>query len=135
MNMKTVASVTFKGILMRNLILALLATATFGTTCALAAPPADTLVVASRVDELSTIDPAEAFEASSVPIVRSVYDTLFTFAPGSADVVPGLVDKWSLAEDGVTYSFEIKSGIKFHSGNELTAEDVEFSIERTILLN
>jgi peptide/nickel transport system substrate-binding protein len=107
-----------------------------------AAVPDDTLVVASRMDDLSTLDPAEAFEVSAWPIIRSVYDTLVTFHPeGSvaaaerAEIVAGLAERWQVSPDGMTFTFFIRDDAKFHSGRPVTAEDCAFSLQRTVLLN
>jgi peptide/nickel transport system substrate-binding protein len=49
--------------------------------------------------------------------------------PGNI-MTPSLAESWSLAKDGVTYEFVLRKGVKFHSGDPVTAEDVKFSFER-----
>ena len=51
------------------------------------------------------------------------------------ELVPGLSDSWSVADDGVTYTFHIRPGVTFSSGNPLRAEDAAFSLQRAIKLN
>ena len=51
------------------------------------------------------------------------------------ELVPGLAESWSVADDGMTYTFKIKSGITFSSGNPLTAEDAALSLRRVVKLN
>jgi len=98
--------------------------------------PADTLVVADAIDDIVSIDPAEAFEFSGVDLNNNVYDTLVELDPTKpGELVPGLAESWSVADDGMTYTFKIKSGITFSSGNPLTAEDAAGSLRRVVKLN
>lgn len=102
----------------------------------MAETPADTLVVADAIDDIVSIDPAEAFEFSGVDLNNNLYDTLVELDPAKpGELVPGLAESWSVAEDGVTYSFKIKPGITFSSGNPVTAEDAANSLRRVVKLN
>jgi peptide/nickel transport system substrate-binding protein len=101
-----------------------------------AATPADTLVVADAIDDIVSIDPHEAFEFSGVDLNNNVYDTLIELDPAKpGELVPGLAESWSVADDGVTYTFKMKSGITFSSGNPVTAEDAAMSFRRVVKLN
>jgi peptide/nickel transport system substrate-binding protein len=98
--------------------------------------PADTLVVADAIDDIVSIDPHEAFEFSGVDLNNNVYDTLVELDPAKpGELVPGLAESWSVADDGMTYTFKIKSGITFSSGNPMTAEDAAGSLRRVVKLN
>lgn len=102
----------------------------------MAETPADTLVVADAIDDIVSIDPHEAFEFSGVDLNNNVYDTLVELDPAKpGELVPGLAESWSVADDGMTYTFKIKSGITFSSGNPLTAEDAAGSLRRVVKLN
>ncbi|MFN5997095.1 MAG: ABC transporter substrate-binding protein [Paracoccaceae bacterium] len=102
----------------------------------MAETPADTLVVADAIDDIVSIDPHEAFEFSGVDMNNNVYDTLVELDPTKpGELVPGLAESWSVADDGVTYTFKMKSGITFSSGNPLTAEDAALSLRRVVKLN
>ncbi len=46
-----------------------------------------------------------------------------------------VADSWSVSDDGLTYTFKLKSGLKFASGNPITADDVAFSVERLIKMD
>lgn len=101
-----------------------------------AATPADTLVVADAIDDIVSIDPHEAFEFSGVDLNNNVYDTLIELDPAKpGELVPGLAESWSVADDGMTYTFKMKSGITFSSGNPVTAEDAAMSFRRVVKLN
>lgn len=101
-----------------------------------AATPKDTLVVALAFDDIITMDPAEAFEISAGEIMGNCYDRLLRYDVGDpSKLLPDLAKTWNVAADGKTYSFELKPGLKFASGNPLTAEDVVFSLQRAVLLD
>ncbi len=106
------------------------------TAPAWADTPKDTLVVADKIDDIVSIDPAESFEFSGNDMLNNVYDTLVELDPSNlGPLVPGLATEWSLGDDGVTYTFKIRDGVSFHSGNPVTAEDAAFSLQRAVILN
>ena len=59
----------------------------------------------------------------------NVYESLFRLTD-DGDVVPLLAEGYTLSDDALTYTFQLKPGVHFHSGKEVTAEDVKFSLER-----
>jgi peptide/nickel transport system substrate-binding protein len=100
-------------------------------TLALAAPPDGTLVQGLHVTLVSRwLDPAET-EGLITPfmVLYGLHDALVKPMPGNI-MTPSLAESWSLAKDGVTYEFVIRKGVKFHTGDPVTAEDVKFSFER-----
>lgn len=102
----------------------------------MAETPADTLVIADAIDDIVSIDPHEAFEFSGVDLNNNVYDSLVELDPAKpGELVPGLAESWAVAEDGMTYTFKMKSGITFSSGNPVTAEDAAMSLRRVVKLN
>lgn len=103
---------------------------------ALAATPKDTLVLAFGFDDIITMDPAEAFELSAGEIMGNTYDRLLRLDVNDPSKLVGDVAKsWSVSADGKTYTFELKPGIKFASGNPLTAEEVAYSLQRAVMLD
>jgi peptide/nickel transport system substrate-binding protein len=103
---------------------------------ALAATPKDTLVIAWAIDDIITMDPAESFEISAGEIMGNTYDRLIRFDVSDPSKLLGDTAKtWTVQPDGKTYNFELKDGLKFASGNPLTAEDVVFSLQRAVLLD
>jgi peptide/nickel transport system substrate-binding protein len=108
----------------------------FQAPAALAATPKDTLVIAFGFDDIITLDPAEAFELSSGEILGNSYDRLVRLDINDPSKLVGDVAKsWSVSPDGKTYTFDIKPGLKFASGNALTAEEVAYSLQRAISLD
>jgi peptide/nickel transport system substrate-binding protein len=103
---------------------------------ALAATPKDTLVVAWAIDDIITMDPSEAFEISAGEVMGNAYDRLLRYDVNDpSKLVADLAKTWSVSADGKTFSFELKPGLKFASGNPITAEDVVFSYQRAVILN
>jgi peptide/nickel transport system substrate-binding protein len=102
----------------------------------MAATPKDTLVVAFAFDDIISLDPAEVFEISGGELMGNAYDRLLRYDVNDpSKLLPDLAQKWSVSADGKTYSFELKPGVKFASGNPLSAEDVAFSLQRAVLLD
>ena len=98
--------------------------------------PPDTLVMANQIDDMITLDPAEVFEFTAAEYAANVYDRLVTYPPDDVENLQGHVaESWQIADDGKTYTFKVRDGITFHSGNPLTAEDAVFSLQRVIKLN
>lgn len=107
-----------------------------GFVPAIAETPSDTLVEAYALDELITLDPAEAFEVSSGEITGNAYDRLVRLDPADpAKIVGDIAESWSVSDDGLVYIFNLRPGLKFASGNPITAQDVVYSFERSIKLD
>jgi len=79
------------------------------------------------------IDPAIAADFASSVSVANLYDTL-VFPTHDGEVIPHLAESWTISEDGLTYVFKLRSGVKFHDGSELIAEDVKFSMDRLLAI-
>src|SRR5262249_30905359 len=98
---------------------------------AVSAQPPGTLVV-GLVAEPVNLDPAQVTDLNSHRVGRGVVETLVTFPDESTQVVPGLAESWTIAKDGLRYTFKLRRGISFHDGTPFNAEAVKFSIERQI---
>ncbi|UPT72886.1 MAG: ABC transporter substrate-binding protein [Elusimicrobiota bacterium] len=92
--------------------------------------------------DVDTLDPHWGYDAVSLFVVDQVYETLIDFQgesldsyePRLATVVPSLQNGF-LSKDGLTYAFPLRSGVKFHDGTVMTAEDVKYSLMRFLLLD
>jgi peptide/nickel transport system substrate-binding protein len=101
-----------------------------------AATPADTLVEAFAIDDVITLDPGEAFELTMGEINGNTYDKLVRLDINDpSKIIPDVAESWTVSDDGLTYTFKLKPGLKFASGNPLTAEDVAYSFERAIKID
>lgn len=114
-----------------------LAVAVTSAPAAVAETPANMLVIANRIDDITTLDPAESFEFAGSDVSRNVYMKLVNFDPMDLDAgyQPEIAESWTVSEDGTQITFVIRDGLKFHSGNPITAEDVVFSLQRAVILN
>ncbi|MDR0809123.1 MAG: ABC transporter substrate-binding protein [Gemmobacter sp.] len=102
----------------------------------LAATPADTLVIADAIDDIVSLDPQEAFEFSALDVVNNTYDGLVELDPAQpTGPQPGLAESWEVSEDGLTFTFKMKDGITFSSGNPVTAEDAALSLQRAVKID
>ncbi len=88
----------------------------------------DTLTVAVPSDA-KTLDPHVTTDSSSHTAMRQVYESLVMFNDKD-ELVPVLAEKWEVQDNGKAYKFYLRKGVKFHNGEEMTADDVVFSFER-----
>ncbi len=122
--------------LTRRAVLASTAATPFLSYAAFADTPKDVLVMGKQIDDLISLDPAEVFEFSGSEIVDNCYERLIRPNPDKpTEVIGALAESWTVSEDGLTYTFKIKPGRKFASGNPVTAEDAAFSLQRAVKLN
>lgn len=86
------------------------------------------LIVGHGADA-TTLDPQDSNDQPSSRVFRHIFDNLVDFDK-DMNIVPSLAETWEVEEDGLTWNFKLKEGVKFHNGDELTSEDVKFTIER-----
>ncbi|MDR3343906.1 MAG: ABC transporter substrate-binding protein [Treponema sp.] len=82
--------------------------------------------------DYESFDPAIAYEPYGSMIIHACYDNLVEFDGSLENLVPAVAESYGVSDDGLTYTFKLRSGIRFASGNPLTAADVRWSIERGI---
>jgi peptide/nickel transport system substrate-binding protein len=89
----------------------------------------ETLRVPLLVD-IGTFDPDNGFEIGAMSAINNVYEGLVEYAPGSTSIAGRLAKSWDISEDGLTYTFHLVEGVKFHDGTPLDAAAVVRSFER-----
>ncbi|SDU58841.1 ABC transporter substrate-binding protein [Amycolatopsis keratiniphila] len=77
-----------------------------------------------------TFDPLFNDDGETFRIIRQMMDTLIMNKPGTADLEPGLAEKWEGSNEGKTWTFTLKKGVKFHDGTPFNAEAVCFNFNR-----
>ncbi len=78
-------------------------------------------------------DPAVGSNAIEAAALFNLYDAL-VFPDINGEIKPDLATDWEMSEDGLTYTFNLRKNVKFHDGNEVTAEDVAFSMNRLLTI-
>lgn len=96
--------------------------------------PSNVLVIGTSIQDIVSLDPAQAFEFRSTWVVEHLYDTLVEFNREFNRALPNLATSWTASADLKTYTFRLRSGVRFHSGNPVNAQAVEFSLRRVMRL-
>ncbi len=97
---------------------------------ALAAPkPGGTLIFGRGGDSVG-LDPAYETDGNSFMICDNILEALVEYKDESTDVEPGLAESWTISPDGLTYTFKLRKGVKFHDGTSFNADTVVFSLGR-----
>ncbi len=89
-------------------------------------------MVVSFKDDIVTLDPAIGYDWQNWSIIKSIFDGLLDYVPGTTKLKPQLAERFEVSPDGTTYTFYLRKGVKFHNGRELVAEDVKYSLERVL---
>jgi peptide/nickel transport system substrate-binding protein len=102
-------------------------TGTTGTT----STANDTFTYAQGADPRG-LDPALVDDGESSKIIVNIYEGLLKYAPDSTAVQPSLAESWKISDDGLSYTFKLRQGVKFHDGTDFNADAVKFNIDRQI---
>ncbi|CAM2742761.1 ABC transporter substrate-binding protein [Hathewaya histolytica] len=81
--------------------------------------------------KLVSEDPIYCSDQVSSNVLASVHTGLLSMS-SSGDILPGIAKSWNLEDDGVTWTFNLRKNAKFHNLEEITSEDVKFSLERML---
>ena len=92
---------------------------------------ADTITFAQGADPRG-LDPAYVDDGESAKIMSNVYDTVLMFDVETCDVLPCLGEMPDISDDGLTYTFKIREGVKFHDGTDCDASAIVTSITRQL---
>ena len=90
----------------------------------------DTLVFAMNTD-VQSMDPQIQNDTTSEQVVKMLYNTLLKFEDDGT-VVGDLAESCCVSEDKLTWTFNLKQGVKFHNGKELTSADVKATFDRAL---
>ncbi|HUH82520.1 MAG TPA: ABC transporter substrate-binding protein [Nitrososphaerales archaeon] len=99
-----------------------------------------TLILGTTDKVQTTIDPADAYDYFGINMIDNLGAPLVDFAPGTTDtspssLQPALATKWSGSADGLTYTFILRSGLKYDDGTPFNSTDVKFSVDRGLAIN
>jgi peptide/nickel transport system substrate-binding protein len=93
---------------------------------------AKTRFVFANESDYDTADPHAAFDVGRVAIRLNIYDGLMRWQKNPAVLEPWIAEKHTISSDGLTYTFVMRKGVKFHDGTEVKAQDVVYSLERIL---
>ncbi|MFC5584589.1 ABC transporter substrate-binding protein [Nitratireductor kimnyeongensis] len=122
---------------MRKLLLAGVAAAALSTSAMLAPALAEDIkqggsMTVTYKDDVSTLDPAIGYDWQNWSMIKSLFDGLMDYVPGTTELRPEIAESYEISDDGTVFTFKLRDGVKFHNGRDLTAGDVKYSIERTV---
>ena len=113
---------------LRKFALALAALLALGA--AACAADLDTLRV-GMINDAKSLDPLKTVDTISFAVLKHINEPLVTVDGKTKQLVPVLAEKWEIT-DPLTYKFYLKKGVKFHNGEEFTADDVVYSFKRAM---
>lgn len=99
-----------------------------------AAPPAasgegQVLKMARIYEPFSVFIPWQMDDNPTIFVSVNIYDSLVRVSPDGTQLEPGLATEWKASDDGLSYTFTLRDGVKFSDGKDLTAEDVKASLD------
>ena len=89
-------------------------------------------LVVGQIAEPKSLDPSTVTAVNDFRIVMNIYDGLVRYTDGKLEVEPALAKSWDISSDGTVYTFNLRSGIKFHDGSAFNAEAVKFNFDRML---
>jgi len=103
-----------------------------GTTAAASGAPTQggDLVIARTADSQS-MNNTTVFDNESIWIFEQIFQTLYTVTPNGKGVQPMLATSYKVSADKKTYTFTLRSGVKFSTGQPMTSADVKFSLDQS----
>lgn len=106
--------------------------ATSGAADCLGTPQAGGTITVAKQNETLSLSPwATPGGFGDTEALNMIFETLVRMDPSGATeaIVPGVADEWTVSDDGLTYTFNIRDGATFSNGRQVVAEDVEFTLE------
>jgi peptide/nickel transport system substrate-binding protein len=83
-------------------------------------------------NDLTTLDPQVGYDWQNWSVIKSIFDGLMDYKPGTTELEPDLAESYTVSDDGLTYTFTLREGVKFHNGRAMTSADVKYSFERAV---
>lgn len=96
-----------------------------------AASGGDVLTLAS-MDEMNDFNPFTNQQTAYLCLINNNCMETLLYIDADMEYAPGLATEWTVSEDGLSYEFKLREGVKFHDGTDFTAEDVKYTLEYTM---
>jgi peptide/nickel transport system substrate-binding protein len=91
---------------------------------------ADKRLIIGRAGDSISLDPGNTTDMDSVKVTVNIFETLVKYEKDGKEIIPGLATSWKSSEDGLTWIFRLRQGVKFHDGTDFNAKAVEFNFQR-----
>src|SRR5215831_19042206 len=107
----------------------------FTALLAVSTARAESTLVISMAADPTGLDPEAVLNNTSGFVMATIYDGLIRYKPGTVEVEPGLAERWDVSPDGLTYSFRLRKGVKYHDGAPFNANALIATFERQLNKN
>ncbi|MDR6226215.1 peptide/nickel transport system substrate-binding protein [Desmospora profundinema] len=87
-------------------------------------------LIYGRGADSTMLDPAVVTDGESFLVTENIFNGLLGFEKDSMELTPALAESWEELDDGKTWTFKLREGVKFHDGNDFNADAVVFNFER-----
>src|SRR6476646_6228085 len=108
----------------------------YGLACAallaIGTARAETTLVVSIAADPTGLDPEAVLNNTSGFVMATIYDGLIRYKPGTVEVEPGLAQSWDVSADGLTYTFHLRSGVKYQDGTPFNAPALIATLDRQL---
>ena len=120
-----------KTMLTRSLLATAIASLLIPVNALAADPKPGGDIIITYQNDVATLDPAIGYDWQNWSMIKSLFDGLMDYKPGTTELALDLAESYELSDDGKTYTFKLRKGVEFHNGREMKASDVKYSLERT----
>ncbi|MCI8525539.1 MAG: ABC transporter substrate-binding protein [Oscillospiraceae bacterium] len=96
------------------------------------APAGGQTVTIANLDEINDFDPFTNQQTTYLCLINNNCMETLLYIDADMEYAPGLATSWTVSDDGLSYEFQLREGVKFHDGADFTAEDVKYTIEYTV---
>ncbi|WP_338722724.1 ABC transporter substrate-binding protein [Devosia sp. XK-2] len=110
----------------------LLAATALALISPVAAQTPPNVLVVGQIAEPASLDPHVSTAANDFRIAVNLYDGLVRNKSGTLEIEPALATDWTISDDGLEYTFNLREGVSFHDGTPFNAEAVKFNFDRML---
>jgi peptide/nickel transport system substrate-binding protein len=113
-------------------VLATAAALGVGTSLTTASAADELTFTVGITNEVDSFNPFNGIEAESYEMWALMYDYMITYSDKDMSPQPGLAESWDTSDDGLTWTFHIRTGVKWSDGEDLTAQDIAYTYNRVL---
>lgn len=117
--------------MIKQLVIAFAAASMLFAPAAFADTPPGVLIIGLSAEPKS-LDPAAAADVNDFRVMMNIYEGLVRYKDGTQQIEPALAESWHISNDGKTYTFRLREGVRFHDGAPFNAAAVKFSFDRML---